>query len=116
MCPALWRSARSQPSRLLTVGGRDLSAWAEPPRYESDVSLNDVQVAVVRWIADGSPAGVFDGYSHRISAAALQTRGLVRIVGRGATWRAALTDPRSGTSLPRPATDTAHPDPRASLW
>jgi hypothetical protein len=31
------------------------------------------------------------GYSYRVSAAALQSRGLVRIRGRGPTWRAELT-------------------------
>jgi hypothetical protein len=56
------------------------------------VSLNDAQVAVLRWIADGSPAGVMEGYAHRISASALRSRALVRIFGRGETWRAELTD------------------------
>ncbi|MCZ7589174.1 MAG: hypothetical protein M5U27_10045 [Gaiella sp.] len=56
------------------------------------VSLNDAQVAVLRWIAAGSPAGVMEGYTHRISASALRTRDLVRISGRGETWRAELTD------------------------
>jgi hypothetical protein len=54
--------------------------------------LNDAQVAVLRWIADGAPAGVMEGYTHRISASALRTRDLVRISGRGETWRAELTD------------------------
>jgi hypothetical protein len=59
---------------------------------QSAVSLNDAQVAVLRWIAAGSPASVMDGYTHRISASALRTRDLVRIAGRGATWRAELTN------------------------
>lgn len=33
-----------------------------------------------------------EGYTHRISASALRTRDLVRISGRGETWRAELTD------------------------
>jgi hypothetical protein len=56
------------------------------------VPLNQAQVAVLRWIAAGSPAGVMKGNAHRISAAALRTRDLVRIFGRGNTWRAQLTD------------------------
>ena len=36
---------------------------------------------------DGSPSGVMPGYTHRISAAALRSRDLVRISGRGGTWR-----------------------------
>jgi hypothetical protein len=56
------------------------------------VFLNDAQAAVLRWIAAGSPPGVMKGDSHRISASALRTRDLVRIFGRGETWRAELTD------------------------
>lgn len=56
------------------------------------VSLNDAQVAVLRWIAAGSPAGVMEGYAHRVSASALRTRDLVRISGRGPSWRAELTE------------------------
>ena len=32
--------------------------------------LNETQFAVLRWIADGSPAGAMEGYAYRISAAA----------------------------------------------
>ena len=53
--------------------------------------LNAAQQAVLQWIADGCPAGVMEGYEHRISAAALRTRGLVRISGHGKTWRAEIT-------------------------
>jgi hypothetical protein len=31
----------------------------------SAISLNDAQVAVLRWIAAGSPGGVMEGYTHR---------------------------------------------------
>src|SRR5438309_340785 len=41
--------------------------------------LNDAQWEVLRWIADGCPQGRFDGYAHRLSAAALRSRGLIRI-------------------------------------
>jgi hypothetical protein len=55
-------------------------------------TLTDNQVTVLRWIADGCPDGVMpDGYHHRISAAALRSRGLVTISGRGQTWVAAIT-------------------------
>jgi hypothetical protein len=55
-------------------------------------SLNEQQLEVLRWIADGCPAGVTEGFAHRISAAALRRRGLVTTAGRGPTWRARLTD------------------------
>lgn len=45
--------------------------------------LNETQMAVLRWIAAGCPNGVMEGHEHRISAAALRTRELVRISGRG---------------------------------
>lgn len=56
------------------------------------ITLNDKQITVLRWVADGCPDGVMDGYAHRVSAAALRSRGLVRVVGRGPTWRAELTE------------------------
>src|SRR5687768_3021385 len=52
--------------------------------------LNEAQLRVLRWVAAGCPAGVFQGYSQRVSAAALRSRGLVKITGRGPTWHAAL--------------------------
>jgi hypothetical protein len=57
----------------------------------STPKLNDTQLAVLRWIGDGSPAGVMKGHGHRVSAAALRTRGLIKISGRSTTWRANLT-------------------------
>jgi hypothetical protein len=54
-------------------------------------TLNEPQVRLLRWIADGCPAGVMEGESHRISAAALRSRGLVAISGRGPTWDASVT-------------------------
>ncbi len=58
----------------------------------SVAALNEAQVAVLRWIAAGSPPGVMEGYTHRVSASAPPTRDLVRISGRGPTWRAELTE------------------------
>ena len=57
-----------------------------------DIVLNDRQRAVLVWIADGCPAGVYDGEGHKVSAAALRARGLVKIRGRGQAWHAELTD------------------------
>jgi hypothetical protein len=63
------------------------------------VVLNDKQSSVLRWIGDGCPDGVMEGYHHRVSAAALRSRDLVRIRGRGPSWHAELTE-RGKTSLP----------------
>ena len=54
-------------------------------------TLNEVQVAVLRWISDGCPDNGVDGISARISAGALRNRGLVRTTGRGPTWTATIT-------------------------
>jgi hypothetical protein len=51
----------------------------------STPKLNETQLAVLRWIADGSRAGVMEGYGYRISAAALRSRGLIKISGRSTT-------------------------------
>ncbi len=55
--------------------------------------LNDKQLRVLRWIERGCPDGEYvdDNYGHRITAKALAGRGLVKIEGRGKTWRATLT-------------------------
>lgn len=60
----------------------------------STITLNAVQIAVLGWIKDGCPDGVYadDSYSHRVSARALQRRGLIHISGRGARWHATLTE------------------------
>lgn len=51
------------------------------------------QYKVLEWVGAGCPPGSYDddGYAHRISARALQSRGLVTIKGRGATWTATIT-------------------------
>lgn len=54
-------------------------------------TLTEKQVAVLRWIADGCPAGVMLDEFHRISAAALRSRALVNTSGRGPTWNAKIT-------------------------
>jgi len=54
-------------------------------------TLNEVQVAVLRWISDGRPDNGVDGISARISAGALRNRGLARTSGRGPTWKAEIT-------------------------
>lgn len=56
--------------------------------------LNDKQLRVLRWVERGCPAGEYvdDNYGHRITAKALAGRGLLRVEGRGTTWRATLTD------------------------
>jgi len=54
--------------------------------------LNEKQIAVLQWVANGCPHGVYDqGFEHRVVARALERRGLVTICGRGPTWSAQLT-------------------------
>jgi hypothetical protein len=78
---------------------------AADPRVEEVVayraSLNVPQLEVLRWISDGCQAGYYDGYSHRVSAAALRSRGLITITGRGPTWQAEIT-PRGQAVLEAP--------------
>jgi len=55
----------------------------------NSIRLPERQVAVLEWIKAGCPAGVYDDdehYSHRLSARALASRGLIKIRGHGATW------------------------------
>ena len=55
-------------------------------------TLNEQQLALLHWIEQGCPDGVMEGTAHRVSAAALKGRGLIRISGRGPSWTASLTD------------------------
>lgn len=65
-------------------------------RYQPGVAqrktLTEQQVGILRWISEGCQEGVMEGDSHRVSAAALRRRGLVRTSGHGSTWSASVTD------------------------
>ncbi|KJL46115.1 hypothetical protein RS84_02738 [Microbacterium hydrocarbonoxydans] len=56
--------------------------------------VNDRQLEVLQWIADGCPAGKWpeDDNVHKISAAALKSRGLATVTGHGRTWTATVTE------------------------
>lgn len=60
---------------------------------EKFVSLNPPQLQVLSWVRNGCPDGVYNDWSHRISARRLHNRGLVVAKGRGASWSATITDP-----------------------
>lgn len=54
--------------------------------------LNQKQIEVLRWVEVGCPNGTDEaGDERRITARALERRGLVRIRGRGASWSASIT-------------------------
>ncbi len=80
------------------------------PRPVKRILLSDLQLRVLRWVADGCPENVFDGYDHRISAAALRSRDLITITGRGPTWRASIT-PTGKAHLQRGSEATRPPRP-----
>jgi hypothetical protein len=68
----------------LTLAGK---IWGVAVR---DVPLNTAQLEVLAWVRDGCPAGVYDDWSHRITARALHNRGLIRVNGFGASWTATI--------------------------
>ncbi|ALE06927.1 hypothetical protein AL755_18110 [Arthrobacter sp. ERGS1:01] len=53
--------------------------------------LSDLQSKVLKWVNDGCPDGVFEGYSHRISARALADDRYITITGKGPTWAGKIT-------------------------
>lgn len=55
-------------------------------------SLNQRQVEVLRWIADGCPDGVVEGYSYKHTAGALHDRKLVTVTRKRGAWQAEVTD------------------------
>lgn len=55
--------------------------------------LTKKQREVLQWVRNGCPTEVFtEGYEHRITARALERRGLIIITGRGPTWSAEVTE------------------------
>lgn len=54
-------------------------------------TLTERQVEVLRWVGNGCRDGVMPDLHHRISAAALRSRGLVTTRGRGPSWSARIT-------------------------
>lgn len=78
-----------------------------PPKSKP---LTAQQRAVLEWIQDGCPSGVYEsGYDHRIVARGLERRGLVRISGRGSTWNATMR-PAGEEVLKEPAPEVP-PEP-----
>lgn len=75
-------------------------------------TLTVAQLEILRWIEQGCPGGVHDPSdpSHRISAAALDRRGLVETSGRGPTWSASITS--AGRDYLEQATKPGAPPPR----
>jgi hypothetical protein len=59
-----------------------------------DRRVNDRQLEVLEWIADGGPEGKWTegDFSYKTSASALKARGLVTIKGHAKTWSAAVTE------------------------
>jgi hypothetical protein len=54
--------------------------------------LNERQLAVLRWIADGCPDGVMDGHAFKVTARALHDRKLVAVSKHGGAWQATVTE------------------------
>jgi excisionase family DNA binding protein len=69
--------------------------------------LNPQQETVLRWISNGYPDGVMEGFTYKTVAVALQNRRLVVVSRRGGVWRAEVTDAgrfyvEHGRHRPRP--------------
>lgn len=64
------------------------------PSAKSPIQLNPKQQAVLEWVVQGCPPEVYtnDVYAHRITARALENRGLVEISGHGPSWAAVPTE------------------------
>lgn len=73
--------------------------------------VNERQLEVLRWVADGCPDHKWpdNDFSYKTSAAALNSRGLVKIRGRGRSWTATVTD--DGRYFLEHGTYPPNPDP-----
>lgn len=55
-------------------------------------ALNERQLEVLRWIANGCQDGIMAGHTHKTTARALQGRRLVKISKQGGVWTTTVTD------------------------
>ncbi|MEU0441445.1 hypothetical protein ABZ202_17035 [Streptomyces sp. NPDC006186] len=92
-----------------------------------DQALNERQQAVLDWVGQGCPDGVWPDSTYKTSGQALQNRGLIKITKRRGHWSAHLTEkgrqhltdrgirPVEQSTRPpeRPARKPAPPRPRA---
>lgn len=76
--------------------------------------LNERQLAVLRWIADGCPEEVMTGLSYKTTALALQDRRLVTVTKKRGLWRAELTD--AGRFYLERGHHPQRPPPRPRGW
>jgi hypothetical protein len=63
----------------------------EIPLPQHPKPLSVLQAKVLKWVNDGCPGGIFEGYSHRISARALADDRYITITVKGPTWTAKIT-------------------------
>ncbi|MER7723884.1 hypothetical protein [Streptomyces sp. NPDC096323] len=82
--------------------------------------LNERQQAVLDWISNGCPDGTWNDTTYKVSAQALQNRGLVKITKRRRYWTAELTDKGrqySGNDNNSPTETSSHApeNPRADV-
>lgn len=82
------RSTRPAP-RSLTPSAPSSQSWIQGGPLERLV--NELQLAVLEWVAAGCPAGAWETSSYKITCQALQNRGLVRVSRKGGQWSVALT-------------------------
>lgn len=54
--------------------------------------LNERQHAVLSWVSQGCPSGFWPDSTYKVSAQALQCRGLIKVTKRRGYWNAELTD------------------------
>lgn len=82
--------ASSDDHRRMTTGNASVPAAT----LRSPHQLTPSQAAVLSWIVEGCPDGVYpeDSFAHRISARALVSRGLVNVSGHGQSWQAVPTE------------------------
>lgn len=55
-------------------------------------TVNERQLAVLRWISDGCPDGVMTDDTYKTTAAALKSRRLAKVAKKGGRWSAQVTE------------------------
>ncbi|WP_408993584.1 hypothetical protein [Streptomyces sp. 1268] len=72
------------------MSGVNTGAQLREGRVRGD--LNERQHAVLSWVGQGCPSGFWPDSAYKVSAQALQSRGLIKVTKRRRQWDAKLTD------------------------
>jgi len=101
-----WAEQRLPPVSLVQIGATAAEAEVQDRHVFDDSQpklqhllmgrlpdhLNELQLEVLSWVRDGTPAGDYDTGHRRITASGLHNRGFILVAGKREAWQASITE------------------------